>query len=130
MIVHALLIMLLQANWSPPSRQMPAMPLHSELNGGWRTDCAPWFAGLGEDLSEVRLTIEGGRGQPSLARFANGPRTVETWSDRNGDGRADMIEIDDANGARSLMLIDSDFDGRADLLRRYSGGAVQQEQRF
>ena len=130
MIVHALLIMLLQADWSPPSRQMPAMPLQSEVNGGWRTDDAPWFAGLGQDLDEIRLTVEGGRGRPGLARFANGLHTVETWSDRNGDGRADMIEIDDADGERSLMFVDTDFDGTADVLRRYSQGEVRQEERF
>jgi hypothetical protein len=96
MFLYVSLIMLLQGEWSPPAREMPTMPLQSELDGGWRANDAVWFAGLGEDLGEVRLSLEGGRGRAGLARFSIGAHPVETWSDRNGDGRADMIEIYDA----------------------------------
>src|SRR5436190_1084087 len=99
MVVLALLIMLLQADWFPPSRQMPAMPPQSEPDEGWRVDDAAWFVGQGEGLREIGIRVEGGPGRQSLARFTKGLRTVATWSDRNGDSRADLIEIYDASGA-------------------------------
>lgn len=116
--------------WSPPSRQMPEMPAAGELNGGWRGSLGSWFGGLGVSVGAVRADGEGGGGRPRFVRFTADLRPVENWSDRNGDGRADLIEVF-RDGARAYQLIDADYDGAANVLRVYdAGGGLVREQRM
>ena len=118
--------------WSPPSRQMPAMPSTAELGGGWIASQGAWFAGVG-DASALRGSASGAKdGKALQVRFTGGstPVPVAVWSDRNGDGRADMIEIY-RRGAVSFQLIDADFDGTANVVREYeSGGKLTSESRL
>jgi hypothetical protein len=118
-----------QQDWSPPSRAMPEMPAASVLAGEWRTALAPWFGASDQPLDGVRAAGEGGA-RPRLVRFMGGNRPVATWTDRNGDGRADLIEIF-RGGAVAYQLIDADYDGHANVLRIYdAAGALAREQRF
>jgi hypothetical protein len=126
----ASLLLLAMIGWAPPSREMPPMPAAADLNGGWRNSVGNWLSGLGVDIAELRATGEGGGTRLAFVRFSAGVRTVATWSDRNRDGRADMIETY-RDGAASGQLIDSDYDGRANLLRSFdSSGALSREQRY
>ncbi|HEU0013353.1 MAG TPA: hypothetical protein VFQ45_06700 [Longimicrobium sp.] len=111
-----------QQEWAPPSRDMPEMPASSALGGGWRASLASWFSGTGQALDGIRAVGDGG-----VVRFMGNARPVATWSDRNGDRRADMIEIY-RNGALAYQLIDADYDGRANVLRVYdaSGNLVSE----
>jgi hypothetical protein len=43
------------------------------------------------------------------------------WSDRNGDSRADIVEIYKSGGV-IIQLIDADFDGSANVMRIYDAG--------
>ncbi|HEX6070682.1 MAG TPA: hypothetical protein VFZ18_12680, partial [Longimicrobiaceae bacterium] len=63
-----------------------------------------------------------------VVRFTSGPLPVVIWSDRNGDDRADIIEIFRSGGV-IIQLIDADYDGRANVLRTYDsdGELVRQE---
>jgi hypothetical protein len=121
--------------WAPPSRAMPEMPAMAELDGAWRGALAAWFRGTDEisgvPLAQVRATGEAGTGgRSAYVRFMGGPRAVAVWSDRNGDGRADMIEIY-RGGSVAFQLIDSNYDGHANVLRAYdSGGALLRETRY
>ncbi|MBW3628356.1 MAG: hypothetical protein KY464_03580 [Gemmatimonadetes bacterium] len=116
-------VLLRAQGWSPPSRQMPSMPTAAELSGGWIGTQGAWFQGAG-DTSALRGTASGAKdGRALQARFTGGgtPVPVAIWSDRNGDGKADMIEIY-RGGAVSFQLIDADYDGTANVLREYEGG--------
>lgn len=116
--------------WAPPSRQMPQMPAMAELSGAWRGTLAGWFGGLGVSLGDVTAQGEGGGVRPRFVRFTADMRPVEAWTDRNGDGRADMVEVY-RDGALLARLVDTDYDGGANSLRRYdSSGAVTREERF
>jgi hypothetical protein len=116
--------------WSPPSRQMPQMPASSELSGGWRGSLGSWFNGLGVSVAGVRAEGDGGGARPRFVRFTAEMRPVEQWSDRNGDGRADMVEVY-RNGALAYRLVDADYDGTANSLRAYdTSGAVAREERY
>jgi len=115
--------------WTPPSRQMPQMPATSELEGGWKGALGGWFSGLGVQVAEMRAVGEGGGARPRFVRFTSSMRPVEQWSDRNGDGRADLIEVY-RDGARAYQLVDADYDGQANSLRAYSGGSVAREERY
>lgn len=115
--------------WSPPSKQMPQMPATSELDGGWRGALGGWFAGLGVSVGDIRAVGEGGGARPRFVRFTSNMRPVEQWSDRNGDGRADMIEVY-RDGARAYQLVDADYDGQANSLRAYAGGSLAREERY
>lgn len=116
--------------WSPPSRQMPQMPASGELAGGWRGSLGSWFGGLGVSLADVRAGGEGGGARPRFVRFTAEMRPVEQWSDRNGDGRADLVDVY-RNGALAYRLVDADYDGTANSLRVYDGsGAVAREERY
>jgi hypothetical protein len=114
--------------WTPPSRQMPQMPASGDLDGGWQGALGAWFSGTGVAVDQVRASGEGGGARPRFIRFTAQMRPVETWSDRNGDGRADMIEVF-RGGGRAFQLVDSDYDGRANVLRVYdaSGGLAREE---
>jgi hypothetical protein len=116
--------------WTPPSRQMPQMPSAGELDGGWKGSLGAWFNGVGVSLDQVRASGEGGGARPRFVRFTGGMRPVEAWSDRNGDGRADMIEVF-RDGTRVYQLVDADYDGTANVLRVYeTSGALAREQRY
>lgn len=120
--------------WSPPSREMPQMPAATALEGQWRGAHASWFRGAG-DLGTVRAMGDGTRGavpgaRPRSVRFVGGARPVATWTDRNGDGRVDMIEVY-RDGALAYQLIDADYDGNANVLRVYdASGSLAREQRY
>lgn len=117
-----------QQEWTPPSRDMPQMPASSELSGGWRGSLGAWFRGT--DLSGVRALGEGGGARPQLVRFMGGARPVASWTDRNGDGRADLVEVY-RDGAPAFQLIDADYDGTANVLRVYdASGALARENRY
>ena len=112
--------------WTPPSRQMPQMPSAGEMDGGWKGSLGGWFIGLGVQLADVRASADGGR----YVRFTAQMRPVEAWSDRNGDGRADMVEVF-RDGARAYQLVDSDYDGRANVLRVFGAdGGLSREERY
>jgi hypothetical protein len=115
-------------DWQPPSRQMPQMPAMSELDGGWRGSLGAWFANTGTAVGEVRAAGEAGGSRARLVRFLGGVRPVAVWTDRNGDGRCDMIEIY-RGGTRVAQLIDADYDGTANVLRMYdaTGGLAREE---
>ena len=78
----------------------------------------------------MRASGEGGGARPRFVRFTGQMRPVEAWSDRNGDGRADLIEVF-RDGATAYQLVDADYDGRANVLRVYgSNGALAREERY
>jgi hypothetical protein len=115
--------------WNPPSRQMPQMPASAELEGGWRGSLGGWFGGLGVQVQEIRASGEGGGARPRFVRFTAGMRPVEQWTDRNGDGRADMIEVY-RDGALVARLVDADYDGNANSYRAFAGGSLAREERY
>lgn len=122
--------------WSPPSRDMPTMPLAADMRADWLGPRAPWFSGIepfaGVGASQLALTGDRRRGSDHLqiARFSRGPVPVVVWSDRNGDGRADIIEIYKAGGV-IIQLIDVDYSGQANVLRVYDArGALLREDRL
>ncbi len=119
-----------QQDWSPPSRDMPQMPASAELSGGWRGSLAAWFRGTDEGLDGIRALGDGGGGRPRMVRFMGGARPVAAWTDRNGDGRADLVEVY-RGGALAYQLVDADYDGTANVLRVYdSSGALARENRY
>jgi hypothetical protein len=63
-----------------------------------------------------------------VVRFTNGPLPVVVWSDRNGDGRADMIDIYRRGGV-IIQVIDPDYNGSADVMRIYNpdGSLLRQD---
>lgn len=123
-------------DWRPPSRQMPQMPTRAELSGDWLSPRRAWFQGV-ESISGVAVDrlraageARGGSDVLQVARFMNGPIPAVVWSDRDGDSRADMIEILRAGGV-IIQLIDADYDGAANVLRVYNAaGALVREERM
>lgn len=116
-----------QQDWSPPSREMPQMPPKSELGGGWRASLAAWFRGADEGMDGIRAQGEGGGARPQLVRFMGGARPVAEWTDRNGDGRADLVaEYKDGQLAR--VRRDTNFDGAPDVWSFYRGGQLVREE--
>ncbi|HEX6923970.1 MAG TPA: hypothetical protein VF167_00965 [Longimicrobiaceae bacterium] len=122
-------------DWRPPSSQMPMMPRSSEIRGDdWLGSRSEWFRGLdrvaGVAASGLRASGEprGGSEFVQVARFTSGPLPVVVWSDRNGDNRADIIEIF-RGGSVVVQLIDADYDGNANVIRTYdaSGELINQE---
>ncbi|MDP9349559.1 MAG: hypothetical protein M3P24_10540, partial [Gemmatimonadota bacterium] len=79
---------------------------------------------------EIRATGETTPGgtQARFVRFLAGHAPLATWSDRNGDGNADLVELS-RDGVRVLQVIDADYDGSANVLRVYapSGELVREE---
>lgn len=120
--------------WSPPTREMPAMPRMGEVSGV--AQGSAWFSGVGRvigaDPSSLRAVGEARRGsnETQVVRFNNGPIPAVVWQDRNGDGRADMIEI--YRGATlAIQVIDADYDGTANVVRRYdASGTLEREDRL
>ncbi len=129
-MIQLAFLLLALSQWSPPSRQMPLMPTSAELAGGWRGSVGAWFVDLGAGLAEIRASGDGGGERPRFVRFTAAMRPVAQWTDRNGDGRADMVETY-SNGALSARLVDSDYVGVANSLRSYDdSGAVAREERY
>jgi hypothetical protein len=117
--------------WSPPSRSMPTMPAAAGIDGGWISSQGAWFAGVG-DVSTLRATASGARdGRALQVRFttASTPVPVAVWSDRNGDGKSDMIEIY-RRGQVAFQLIDADYDGTANVIREYNAAGGVNETRL
>ena len=109
--------------WAPPGRDMPSMPRQADLQGDWLSARSAWFRGVdgiaGIAASGLRANGQAGaNGFTQMVRFSNGPVPVVVWSDRDGDGRCDMIEIF-RNGSVIYQLIDADYDGTANVLRVY-----------
>lgn len=135
LVVLAAVKLRAQQDWSPPSREMPEMPAASELGGGWRAGLAAWFRGTDEALDGIRAIGEElprnlADARPRLVRFTGGSRPVAAWTDRNGDGRADLVEVY-RRGAVAYQLVDADYDGRANVLRVYdASGALARENRY
>ncbi|HET6230451.1 MAG TPA: hypothetical protein VFE05_10320 [Longimicrobiaceae bacterium] len=124
------------AEWTPPTNEMPAMPSMADLQGNWQSTFAQWFRGVdavsGVSLAQVQATGETTRGgaRARFVRFMAGPRQVAVWTDRNGDGRADMIELF-RSGAVVVQLVDPTFGGHAHVLRLYdASGALARETRL
>ena len=124
-----------QQEWTPPSRDMPEMPVSSQLAGGWRSSLGTWFRGAGEGLDGIRAVGEEvprdlSAARPRMVRFMGGSRPVAVWTDRNGDGRADMVEVY-RGGVVAWQLLDADFNGQANVLRVYdASGALARENRY
>ena len=121
-------------DWQPPSRTMPPMPQASEVNAGWMASNNAWFGAaaqaVGVDGSSLRISSEGRLrgGEAQVVRANSGPLPVVVWQDRNGDARADLIEIFRSGGV-VIQLIDADYDGAANVLRIYdaSGRLVRED---
>ena len=106
--------------WSPPSRQMPSI----QVADGWKASMGGWF------LPGTALEAVNARADGSFVRFTVGPRPVAALSDRNGDGRSDMLQLY-RGGQVVYQLIDADYDGSADVLRVYGdSGQLQREERL
>jgi hypothetical protein len=120
--------------WRPPSREMPQMPQVADLSAEWMAQRAGWFAGAapmaGVQASALRVAGEARRGSQAaqVVRASAGPLPVVVWQDRNGDNRADMIEIYKAGGV-VLQMIDADYDGSANVVRVYDarGNLVRED---
>lgn len=122
--------------WSPPSREMPVMPQSTELNAEWLSAQAGWFSPVpnlsGVAMSDLSVSGSGrsSGGQVQVARVTSGPLPIVVWQDRNGDSRTDLIEIY-RNGSVVLQVIDADYDGQVNVLRRYdASGALIREDRL
>lgn len=122
--------------WSPPSREMPTMPAAEALRGDWRTALGGWMRGVeavsGADAAQFRASGDARPGSPRVrfVRVTSGPYPVAAWSDRNGDGRADLIELF-RTGTAVAQVVDADFDGRADVVRYHTAdGALVREERL
>lgn len=125
-----------QGSWQPPSRQMPEMPAMSELRGSWQSSVGPWLGAMSQasGVAAGQVTASGettpGGARAKFVRFLSGVYPVANWSDRNGDGRADMVEIFH-DGARIIQLIDPDYDGSANVMRVYSAsGELLREEKL
>jgi hypothetical protein len=122
--------------WRPSTRQMPAMPAIGELAGDWLGARAVWFNGVaaisGVEPGALQAVGEAGRGDAKarVVRFNSGPLPVVVWQDRNGDGRADLVEIY-RSGGLIIQVIDADYDGQANVVRTYDAtGALIREDRL
>ena len=103
--------------WTPPTRQMPMMPSPAQVTAAWTAAQRAWIA---DPAGADRAVAEGSgaRGAAQYVRFVSDMRPVAAWSDRNGDGRCDMVEIY-TNGVMVIQVIDSDYNGAANVVRYY-----------
>jgi hypothetical protein len=122
--------------WRPPTNQMPQMPTAASLQGNWQAELSGWFRGVdqiaGVDTRSLRANSSPrpGSARVQLVRFMAGPVPVVVWTDRNGDERADMIEIF-RGGTAVVQLIDADYNGVANVLRVYDAtGSLIREERL
>ncbi|MDQ3556835.1 MAG: hypothetical protein M3409_08670 [Gemmatimonadota bacterium] len=110
--------------WTLPTRQMPAMPRMAEMAGGWQEGAGAWAASAqqlsGVSVGQMRAIGDAApRGdRAGFVRFTGEARPVATWADRNGDGRADMVELF-RNGVLAVQVIDADYDGRVNAVRHF-----------
>lgn len=125
-----------QQSWTPPSRSMPQMPTVSALRTDWQTSVGSWGRGVSEvsgvQPGQLQVTGEGSSGSApaKFVRFTAGYLPAGTWTDRNGDGTADLVELF-AGGARVIQVVDADYDGQANVLRVYTrSGELVREQRL
>ena len=124
------------SSWRPPSSEMPMMPKAAEIRGDWLGPRAAWFRGL-DGVAGVRASGLRASGEPrsgsefvQIARFTSGPLPVVIWSDRNGDDRADIIEIFRSGGV-IIQVVDADYDGGANVIRTYdAGGELLSQERM
>jgi hypothetical protein len=121
--------------WRPPSSQMPRMPTMASLQGDWRAELGSWMNGVdtvsGVDSARLRATgsARPGGTRAQLLRLMSGPVPVVVWTDRSGDGTADLIEIYRA-GIVAVQMIDADYDGHGNVVRIYdSTGSLVREDR-
>lgn len=123
------------AEWSPPSTSMPMMPRMADLQADWRSSVGAWLDGIGQvtDASgPLRAMGDAAPGsdRAQFVRFTSGPLPVVLWTDRNGDQRADMIELY-RKGTVVNQLLDADYDGSADVMRIYdTSGTFVRERRM
>jgi hypothetical protein len=124
------------SGWSPASRSMPTMPRPVELGAGFMASAAAWMRGAeevtGVPLGRLVPVGEGSSagGRVGFVRFSDGRMPVAAWSDRNGDGRCDLVVL--YRGSRvAAELIDVNYDGMADVVRTYdASGALLRETRL
>lgn len=115
-----------QPEWRPPVAALPAMPNQPTIAA-----LGAWGEGLTRaanvPTASVEVLLEGrsSQGAARVVRLRSGRLPVAVLSDRNGDGRADLVEIF-RDGVLAYQVIDPDFDGRANVVRRYdpSGALV------
>lgn len=110
------------------------MPGVQELSGDWIASQSAWTAGVqavaSVSPSQLRPVAEGRGARAQVVRFNDGPMPVMVWQDRDGDGRADIVEIYRGGGV-IVQIVDADYDGQANVLRRYdSGGSLLREERL
>jgi hypothetical protein len=106
------------------------------LQGDWTRGVAAWFAGV-ERVSGVGVqglravgSPRSGSDRTQVTRLMNGPVPVVVLTDRNGDNRADMVEIY-RTGTMVMQVIDADYSGQANVLRVYdAAGALIREERL
>jgi hypothetical protein len=112
-------------DWRPPTTQMPQMPASSEVNEGWAAGQGRWLLAGG-----ARAIAEGGGSRARFVRFTGeSMRVLGAWTDRNGDGKADMVEVY-RDGALVAQLLDPGYDGTADVIRVYADGKLVREERL
>lgn len=105
---------------------MPNMPRMGELAGSWRSSAGAWGASAerlsGTPSAGMRATGDAAQkgDRASFVRFTGDARPVATWTDRNGDGKADLVELF-RNGTVVYQVIDADYDGKADAVRHHDG---------
>jgi hypothetical protein len=115
--------------WRPASKSMPAMPAPGEVNESWVGQQAGWLAGGVAGISARPEGVSGGKAR--FVRF-NGQdmRMAGAWSDRNGDGRCDMVEVYNRDGTLTAQLLDPSYSGTASVLRLYADGKLLREERL
>jgi hypothetical protein len=124
------------AQWRPASTNMPVMPTSAELQGEWVRSVGGWFSGVeriaGVGVQGLRAAgnARAGSNHTQVTRLMNGPVPVVVLTDRNGDNRADMIEIFNS-GSLVAQVIDADYNGQANVMRLYdASGALVREERL
>jgi hypothetical protein len=122
--------------WRPHSTDMPLMPSMSDLQGDWISSAGSWLRGAervtGAVVSALRATgtARGGSKQAQVVRFSRGAAPAVVWTDRNGDERADLIELY-RSGTLVIQLIDADYNGKANVMRIYdASGELLREERL
>lgn len=114
--------------WRPASKSMPAMPAPGDVNEAWVGRQGGWLAGGTSGISARPEGVAAGKAR--FVRF-NGQdmRMAGAWSDRNGDGRCDMVEVY-RDGALAAQLLDPAYSGTASVLRVYADGKLVREERL
>ncbi|CAA9297098.1 MAG: hypothetical protein AVDCRST_MAG68-87 [uncultured Gemmatimonadetes bacterium] len=117
-------------DWRPPAGSpMPAMPAPGDVNEAWVGRQARWLAGGPAGISARPEGVAAGKAR--FVRF-NGQdmRMAGAWSDRNGDGVCDMVEVYNGDGALTAQLLDPAYSGKPSVLRVYADGKLVREERL